>query len=126
MAQALVAGQRLGKGELDSAAAPPGVCPVCRCDSFILEGDRAICPICARQATIEMEAGAVRLQFDGDGADDHRWTPERLQEHMDQWVRTTGPRFLAQRSEIKSRRRPYRAMNVNWLCPPEAVPAAHE
>jgi NAD(P)H-dependent FMN reductase len=126
MDQALAAGQRLGKGELNPAAAPPGVCPVCRCDSFILEGDRAICPICARQATIQMEDGAIRLHFDGDGASDHRWTPERLQEHMDEWVRTTGPRFLAQRSEIKARRRPYRAMDVGWLCPPEAVTAAHE
>jgi multimeric flavodoxin WrbA len=117
MAVALAAGQRLGRGELDPAPAPAGVCPICRCESFILEGDRAICPICARQATIQKEAGTLRLHFDSDGASDHRWTPERLREHMEEWVRATGPRFLARRAEIKSRRMPYRALDVDWLRP---------
>ena len=126
MAQALAAGQRLGRGELDPAPAPPGVCPVCRCDSFILKRDQAICPICARTATILKEEGAIRLHFDPASATDHRWTPENLQEHMNQWVRATGPRFLAQRSEIKARRRPYRAKALEWLCPPEEAPSPHE
>jgi hypothetical protein len=76
-AQALVAGQRLGRGELEPAPAPPGVCPVCHCESFILKADQAICPICARTATIQAEDGAIRLHFDPAGATDHRWTPER-------------------------------------------------
>jgi hypothetical protein len=119
VAQALAAGQRLGRGELDPAPAPPGVCPVCRCDAFIIRADRAICPICAREATVQSEDGAVRLQFDPSEATDHRWTPERLHEHMDQWVRATGPRYMARRAEIKARRRPYRATTLEWLCPPE-------
>ena len=119
MAQALAAGQRLGRGELEPAPAPPEVCPVCRCDSFILKGDRAICPVCAREAVVKMEDRAIRLQFDPAGATDHRWTPERLYEHMNQWVRATGPRFMARRGEIKTRRRPYRAADLEWLCPPE-------
>lgn len=126
MARALAAGQRLGRGELDPTPAPSGVCPVCRCESFILEGDQAICPICARQATIQKEAGGIRLHFDSDDATNHRWTPERLQEHMEQWVRATGPRFLARRAEIKSRRKPYRALGVDWLCPPATETATPE
>jgi len=125
MARALTAGQRLGRGELDPAPAPQGVCPVCRCDSFILRGDQAICPICARTATIQKKDGAIQLHFDPADATNHRWTPEGLQEHMNQWVRATGPRFLAQRSEIKARRRPYRAADLEWLCPPEEAPSSH-
>jgi len=116
MARALAAGQRLGRGELDPAPAPPGVCPVCRCESFLLQGDRAVCPICACTAAIEWEGGSIHLRFDG--ATSHRWTPEGLQEHMEHWVRATGPRFLARRNEIKARRAPYRTMDVGWLCPP--------
>ncbi len=121
MAQTLAAGQRLGRGELDPAPAPPGVCPVCRCDSFLLQGDRAICPICAREAAIEHEDGTVQLRFDAAGAGDHRWTAERLHSHMEHWVRATGPRFMAQRSEIKERRRPYRAIDAGWICPPPGI-----
>ncbi len=117
MAQALAAGKRLGREELDPAPAPSGVCPVCRCDSFILQEGRAICPICAREAAIEQENGAIRLHFDASDADDHRWTPDRLQAHMEHWVRSTGPRFLTLRSEIRERRRPYRATEMDWLCP---------
>lgn len=118
MAQALAAGERLGRGELHPAPARANVCPVCRCDSFILGGDRAICPICGLEATIQQEDGAARLRFDAAGATKHRLTPEALHEHMESWVRATGPRFMARRSEIKSRRRPYRAMDIGWLCPP--------
>ena len=119
MDQAFAAGERLGRGELDPAPAPHGVCPVCRSDSFILRDDLAICPICGREAAIgQNDQGALRLYFDAASATEHRLTPEALHEHMESWVRATGPRFMARRSEIKSRRRPYRAMDVGWLCPP--------
>ena len=119
MAEALAAGERLGRGELDPAPAPAGVCPVCRCDSFIIRDDRAICPICGREATVQQhDDGAIGLHFDAASATEHRLTPEALHEHMESWVRATGPRFMARRSEIKARRRPYRAMDVGWLCPP--------
>ena len=45
---------------------------------------------------------------------------------MNQWVRATGPRFMAQRSEIKARRRPYRAKDLEWICPPEEAPPSQE
>ena len=36
---------------------------------------------------------------------------------MTEWVVATGPRFLAVRREIKERRKPYRNMDLDWLCP---------
>jgi uncharacterized Zn finger protein (UPF0148 family) len=126
MARALAAGRRLGQGELEPAPAPANVCPVCRCDSFVLSGDRAICPICDREATIEWEGDGVRLDFwpadrvSGVSSAHQRWTPEGLRTHMSEWVMATGPRFLAHRREIKARRKPYRQMDCDWLRPPSS------
>jgi hypothetical protein len=120
MAQVLVAGQRLGRGEMEPAPTPANVCPICHCDAFTLNGTRATCPICGCQATIERDKDGVTLGFDPVSGTHHRWTPEGLREHMIDWVQATGPRFMARRSEIKILRRPYRQMNVDWLCPPSA------
>jgi NAD(P)H-dependent FMN reductase len=118
MVRMLAAGQRLGRGELEPASAPPNVCPICHNDAFTLQGNRAICPICSHQATVEQEGDGVRLRFDPAAGADQRWTPEGLRKHMIEWVQTTGPRFLAHYPQIKDRRAPYRQMDVTWLCPP--------
>jgi NAD(P)H-dependent FMN reductase len=118
MEQALAAGRRLGRGELEPAPAPDQVCPVCHCDSFMLQGARATCPICGREATLEAGADGVRLRFDANSGEHHRWTPEALRTHMVDWVQATGPRYMAWRAEIKERRGPYRAMELDWICPP--------
>jgi multimeric flavodoxin WrbA len=118
MAWAAAAGRRLGRGELEPAPAPASVCPICRCDAFTLDGGRAACPICGRQATVSHEGQALRLEFDPAGQDDHRWTPEALRKHIVEWVMATGPRFMERRQEIKARRRPYREADIGWLCPP--------
>ncbi len=117
----LDAGRRLGRGELQPLPAPPNTCPVCRCDAFVLDGERAVCPICAREARVERHGDEVQLHFAAVEGDEHRWTPQGLRTHMIEWVMATGPRFMAKRSEIKERRRPYRAMDVEWLCPPPAT-----
>jgi hypothetical protein len=119
MDRVLVAGQRLGRGELEPAPAPPNVCPVCYCDSFLLDNGRATCPICGREATIENIGDNVHLRFDPLTGHAHRWTPEGLRKHMVEWVMATGPRFMARRSEIKTLRQPFRQMDVKWLCPPD-------
>ena len=118
MASALAAGRRLGRGELEAAPVTGNECPVCRCESFTLKGNRAVCPICASTATVEADGTGMRLVFESSPDTGHRWTPEALRKHMSEWVMATGPRFLARRSEIKARRRPYRRMDVTWLCPP--------
>lgn len=124
LARAFGAGRRLGRGELGRAPTPPNVCPICRCDSFVLKGNQATCPICGQQAAVGRTEEGVELRFDpadpGSGAEEsqHRWTPERMRTHMTEWVMATGPRFLARRRDIKARRQPYREMDVSWLCPP--------
>jgi uncharacterized Zn finger protein (UPF0148 family) len=123
MADVLAAGRRLGRGELQPSPVPVNVCPICRCDAFALRGERVICPVCGQEAIVEQGREGLELRFDASEATNgssytvHRWTPEGLRAHMHEWVMATGPRFLARRSEIKALRRPYRAMNVNWLCP---------
>jgi hypothetical protein len=39
---------------------------------------------------------------------------------MVEWVMASGPHFMARRDEIKTRRRPYRQMDVGWLWPPSS------
>ena len=121
MDQVLEAGRRLGRGELQPARAPAQVCPVCHCDSFMLHGLRATCPICGREATLEPGKDGVRLHFDAGAEGIHRWTPEALRTHMVEWVQATGPRYMARRAEIKDRRGPLRKTDLEWLCPPSPV-----
>lgn len=121
MAQILDLGHRIGRGDLNQALAAANVCPICRCDAFVLRGDRATCPICGHQAGIEQGPQGIRLRFESTAGVQHRWTPEGLRTHMIDWVMATGPRFMELRSEIKARRRPYRQMAVEWLCPPSAA-----
>jgi multimeric flavodoxin WrbA len=121
MAHVLDAGHRLGRGEMAPAAARANACPVCHCDAFVLRGGQAICPICARQATVEQDGEGIRLHFDPAADSEHRWTPEALREHMIGWVMATGPRFLAHRSEIRERRIPFRDSGLEWLSPPSSA-----
>jgi hypothetical protein len=113
-----LAGQRLGRGESKRTPAPPNTCPICYCDSFLIEGLRAACPICSQEANIVPTEDGMQLEFDKTTGTGHRWTPEGLRKHMVDWVMATGPRYMANRSEIKARRLPYRRMDAGWLCPP--------
>ncbi len=126
MARILASGQRLAQGDLEPAITPPNVCPICRCDAFTLQGSRAICPICGQEATVEQKGDGLRLHFDPVTGTAQRWTPEGLRRHMVEWVMATGPRFLARRHEIKARRRPYRQMDIDWLCPPSSAKPTEE
>ena len=128
LGQVMAAGQRLGRGELEPTPSAPNVCPVCHCNSFTLKGNRAICPICGQQATVERNGATVELHFEPVVGTDHRWTPEGLRKHMIEWVMATGPRFMARRAEIKARRRSFREMEASWLSPssPASMPEKKE
>jgi hypothetical protein len=117
MARVFVAGRRLGRGELEPAPVPPNVCPICRSDCFVLNGARATCPICGREAAIEHDGHQITLRFDPVTGTHQRWTPEGLRAHVVEWVMATGPRYQAQRGEIKTRRAPYREKEIEWLHP---------
>ncbi len=113
------AGRRLGRGELQASPAPPNVCPTCRCDAFVLDGEgSATCPICGRQANVQLTAGQLSLQFEQEEEPTKRWSPEAWQRHIEDWVVGTSTRFLVHRQEIRARRAPYRAMQLHWLVPP--------
>ncbi len=117
MADVLEAGRRLGRGDLEPSLPPPNVCPICRCDSFRFQNNRAVCPICGQEATVQLKAQDLNLQFTSASSTDHRWTPEGMRRHMIDWVMATGPRFMERRTEIKARRMIYRGLRVEWLCP---------
>jgi multimeric flavodoxin WrbA len=118
MQRAWAAGRRLGRGEMQPAPAPPNVCPDCRCDAFVLAGEYATCPICGRQADVEVAEGRPSLHFRPQEEGKERWSLEAWQRHIEDWVVATSPRFLAHRQEIRVRRAPYRAMHLEWLVPP--------
>jgi hypothetical protein len=118
MARMLEAGRRLARRDLEPSAAEPGECPICRCEAFVVAGRLAVCPICGREATLEVGVDGIGLRF-GPVAEGHqRWTPEGLREHMIGWVQATGPRYMTRRAEIRERRAAYRHMEVPWRCPP--------
>ena len=64
MARVFAAGRRLGRGEMEPVPVPPNVCPICRSDCFVLNGARATCPICGREAAIEHDGRQITLRFD--------------------------------------------------------------
>jgi NAD(P)H-dependent FMN reductase len=126
MSDVLNAGHRLGRGELESSPAPPNVCPICRCDSFRFQGKRAVCPICGHEATVHVQGETFNLEFIPASGEDHRWTPEGMRQHMVEWVMATGPRFMERRGEIKSRRRPFRDTQIEWLSPERCAEQAQD
>jgi len=118
LARVREAGRRVGRGELESQPVSLNVCPICHSDCFRLEGARAVCPICGREAAVEWQDGRLCLSFEPVSGTGQRWTPEGLRTHTIEWVQATGPRYLQHRSEIKDRRAPFRDMDLDWLCPP--------
>jgi hypothetical protein len=120
MERVQAAGHRLGLGTLAPPASEPNTCPTCHSDAFLLRNHQAVCPICGRTASLQWGEGGVKLDFGTGVAAGQRWTPEGLRHHMVDWVAATGPRFLARRDEIKNRRRTFRRMEVEWLCPPSS------
>lgn len=118
MADVMVAGRRVARGDMESSSVAANVCPVCRCDAFLLDGTQATCPICGLKAAIEEGDDGLLLRFDATRPTAHRWTPEALRNHMVDWVMATGPRYMAKRADIKILRRRYREMDINWIHPP--------
>lgn len=121
MGRVLAAGSRLGEHSLQGAPTSENTCPICRCDAFTLDGGYATCPVCGQTARIEWIDGRVSLDFVETESTGARWTPEGLRAHMVDWVMATGPRYMERRPEIKTRRAPFREMDVEWLKPPRGI-----
>lgn len=113
MAKIYELGKRVARGE---SVKPPGgnTCPSCYGDFFVLEGEKAICPLCGLKADIELVDGQARLSFDL-GVEPWPWSYAWQKEHVEGWIRPTVPRFLAHREEIKARRKRYQGMDEVWI-----------
>lgn len=110
-------GRLVVRGEKRSFLPRGNHCPVCDSDFFRLEGNEAECPICGTKALVLLENGGIRLDFSRGISD--RWTSEGLRKHLNEWIRETGVRFMAVRHQIKERRRPLEAEELELVKPPK-------
>jgi multimeric flavodoxin WrbA len=97
-----LAGLWSGKEAETFAEVISGHCPVCR--STVLErigGRRFRCPVCLSEAELEEEG----FRFDADSMNHHRWTPERMDDHFQNWILKTKGMFRERLREIMRRKR---------------------
>ncbi|UCF69777.1 MAG: NAD(P)H-dependent oxidoreductase, partial [candidate division WOR-3 bacterium] len=73
------------------------VCPVDFSNLFeFVEGDLFRCPVCLTPARLTAEG----YYFDASDLNKHRWTEQKLQDHFENWILKTKPRFKSMLSEI--------------------------
>jgi len=77
-------------------------CPVCRSTVFErVEGQKFRCPVCLSEGVLE-EGG---YRFDADSMNQHRWTPDRMEDHFQNWILKTKGMFREKLKEILRRKR---------------------
>jgi len=77
-------------------------CPVCRSTVFErIEGQRFRCPVCLSEGLLE-EGG---YRFDAGSMNQHRWTPDRMEDHFQNWIIKTKGMFRERLREIMRRKR---------------------
>jgi multimeric flavodoxin WrbA len=77
-------------------------CPVCRSTVFeLIEGRRFRCPVCLSEGVL-VDGG---YRFDADSMNGHRWTPERMEDHFQNWILKTKGMFREKLREITKRKR---------------------
>ncbi|HDN79986.1 MAG TPA: hypothetical protein ENG33_05930 [Chloroflexi bacterium] len=110
-------GRKVALGQMPPASYGENTCPVCGSDFFYLEGNEAECPVCGSRAKVMEEAGELRLDF-SEGLS-KRWTPEGLHEHVNDWIKRTGVRFMQVRHQVKERRKRLEGIPIQWLKRPK-------
>jgi hypothetical protein len=85
----------------------PGQCPNCHQNLFIIKNGKAECAVCKTNAEIEITDGAIRLTFNPEKLNEHRWSDKALKENLFSAVLSSGPRFLEEKPEIEKRARKY-------------------
>lgn len=91
-----------GKGSEKFAEVVSNHCPVCRSTVFErIEGQKFRCPVCLSECVLE-EGG---YRFDADSMNQHRWTPERMEDHFQNWILKTKGMFRERLREIMKRKR---------------------
>jgi hypothetical protein len=87
-------------GKYDSIVAQR--CPVDHnCLFERIGGDRFRCPVCLTPARLTDNG----YYFDADDLNCHRWTGQKLQEHFENWVLKTKPRFKFMLKDIIKKKR---------------------
>lgn len=77
-------------------------CPVCRSTVFErIEGHRFRCPVCLSENELD-DSG---YRFDADSMNHHRWTPDRMEDHFQNWILKTKGMYRERLKEILRRKR---------------------
>ncbi len=115
VARATSAGTRLRRA-MDGEDLRPcfgaGRCPVCGADFFRFTAIGLECPVCKAEGHVVDGVPTFAA------SPAHRWQPEALRRHFHDWIRASGPAYLAQRAAIKPLQRAYRAYRDWWITPP--------
>ncbi|VUT27709.1 MAG: Iron-sulfur flavoprotein [Candidatus Syntrophoarchaeum sp. GoM_oil] len=91
-----------------------GLCPVCHTDLARITEEGVVCPVCGAKAEITVENGSIRLKYDEETVINHRWTEEKFEAHMDNWIRATEGMFKEKFIEIKALSQKYREYD-RWI-----------
>lgn len=93
-------------------------CPICFGTSFQLKTPtRVECPLCYTEGDIVVSNGGVTIRFDEETARFRFFGAETREDHMDNWVRKTGPRFRERLRDVLAARKPYENAPVPWIKP---------
>jgi multimeric flavodoxin WrbA len=77
-------------------------CPVCRSTVFErIKGPRFRCPVCLSESVLE-EGG---YRFEVESMNNNRWTPDRMEDHFQNWILKTKGMFREKLREIMRRKR---------------------
>jgi multimeric flavodoxin WrbA len=77
-------------------------CPIDRSRMFEhVDGDKFRCPICLTPATLSKEG----YRFRAEDLNNHRWTGIKLQNHFENWILKTRPRFKEMLRQIVQEKR---------------------
>jgi multimeric flavodoxin WrbA len=112
VARAAEAGRRLRRAMAGEDVRPDfgnGRCPVCGADFFRITSAGLECPVCMAEG--QLVEGVPTFP----PAPAHRWEPAALSRHFHDWIRATGPAYLAKRPNIKPVQRAYRAYRSWWV-----------
>ena len=77
-------------------------CPVCFSTVFERIGaNKYRCPVCFVEAELREEG----YYFDASSLNNHRWTPPKVEDHFENWIKKTRPRFKKLLREILQKKK---------------------
>lgn len=87
---------------------PENACIQCGMPYFILRDQNQVeCQLCQAKGELQMQGSSLKILW-GKDRGKHRWSPEALAEHFQEWILRTGPVFQQHKAEIQKRIQKYR------------------